>query len=66
MEVCGEKSALPLCVWKPAFVKSSHIYNPFSAVVNNQSEIFNVVLKHLQHWKKVPVNILVTIFNVTL
>ena len=38
------------------------VYNPFSGVVNNQSESFNVVLKHLQHWKEVPVDSLVLAF----
>jgi len=28
----------------------------FESVTNNQSESFNCVLKHLQHWKEVPVD----------
>ena len=35
------------------------IYNPFSGITTNQSEGFNTVLKHLQHWKEVPVDAIV-------
>ena len=43
-------------------LKEQGVYNPFSGVVNNQSESFNVVLKHMQHWKEVPVDSLVLAF----
>lgn len=32
------------------------IYNPYSGITNNQSEGFNTVLKHLQHWKEAPID----------
>lgn len=35
------------------------IYSPFSGITTNQSEGFNTVLKHLQHWKEVPVDAIV-------
>ena len=38
------------------------IYSSFSGVSNNQSESFNVVMKHLQEWKEVPVDSLVLTF----
>ena len=38
------------------------VYSSFSGVSNNQSESFNVVMKHLQEWKEVPVDSLVLTF----
>ena len=35
------------------------IYNPYSGITTNQSEGFNTVLKHLQHWKEAPVDAIV-------
>ena len=38
------------------------VYSPFSGVVTNQSESFNMVLKSLQQWKEVPVDCIVLSF----
>ena len=35
------------------------IYNPYSGITTNQAEGFNTILKHLQHWKEVPVDAIV-------
>lgn len=35
------------------------IYNPFSGVTTNQSESFNVVLKRLNSWTEVPLDVIV-------
>ena len=38
------------------------VYSPFSGMVTNQSESFNMVLKSLQEWKEVPVDCIVLSF----
>ena len=38
------------------------VYSPFSGVLTNQSESFNMVLKSLQQWKEVPVDCIVLSF----
>ena len=35
------------------------IYNPISGITTNQSEGFNTLLKHLQEWKEIPVDMAV-------
>ena len=35
------------------------VYSPYSGVTSNQSESFNVVLKRLQSWREVPVDVIV-------
>ena len=35
------------------------MYSPLSGITTNQSEGFNTVLKHYQHWKEVPIDLLV-------
>lgn len=35
------------------------IYNPYSGITTNQSEGFNAVLKHLQHWKEAPIDAII-------
>ena len=36
-----------------------NIYHPSSGITNNQSESFNATLKRLQHWREVPVDIII-------
>lgn len=35
------------------------IYNPFTGITNNQSESFNSMLKRLQSWHEVPVDVII-------
>lgn len=35
------------------------MYNPISGITTNQSEGFNALLKHLQEWKEIPVDMAV-------
>lgn len=35
------------------------VYNPISGITTNQSEGFNTLLKHLQEWKEIPVDMAV-------
>ena len=43
-------------------LEAEGVYSPFSGVVTNQSESFNMVLKSLQQWKEVPVDCIVLSF----
>jgi len=43
-------------------LETEGVYSPFSGVVSNQSESFNMVLKSLQQWKEVPVDCILLSF----
>ena len=40
-------------------IEKARVYSPYSGVTSNQSESFNAVLKRLQLWKEVPVDVIV-------
>ena len=39
-----------------------HVYNPYSGVTN-QSEGYNTVMKRLQQWKEVPIDLIILSLN---
>ena len=40
-----------------------HVYNPYSGVTTNQSEGYNTVMKRLQQWKEVPLDLIILSLN---
>lgn len=39
-------------------LEKMRIYHPFTGVTNNQSESFNAILKRLQKWREVPLDVI--------